>query len=1150
MALLGSNGGDLTKTDPTSNKSTDTSYGYQGSTRANGPEPEVILDYTPKKPIHMDEVNVTIRSKFGDEITRASLLVTFIKFGESRSGGYQFTMINSTLGYAVIDGTQNQGETDVYFYAIADFDTVEVTTEEYQYRVEYLGTWQSLVFSENINMKFSPTTPEPGETVKVSINSLSQLIPIKYAFLQIQVRFPGVDFEQSGGVNFTRANDTSMYAEITGYPGSTNVTFWVEAYDEALTKTTSPKYYYTVVVPPSEHAPQSLYIYVHDEAKNDLIPNANVSIFNDTWVFYNDENAGIVWSPFALSPGVYTVRVKNGDSEITKTVYIPTADQDFTEVWFRFNIAESKGIILEFEEFPQWYTIAGVVVFILASLLFYYIYVLLKRRGIEEERSMKRRMADERRGLSDRDRPGPVVGGVGGGSEQNKEPNSFWYPGMVIKRMLADESYKVTVFRILGFFLLGLFGATWAPFYPWWMVLVIGIVVAAISYRFSYLSLLVLIVFVIGSTAYQFPAFGWLFMMFALVIAICSLFDWRFSFLVFMTLFVSRLGVAFVVPVLSGLMLSLFIGLAVAITAGIFFTFLVTTSEFTLLSFFVGPSHDYGFITFSKPVVDNFRPTDFTNAFSSLYKVDIDGVTTILQTNFTSMIPFIQIIIWTVLVFLTVYLFQKYSKGNILNATLISLVPSFIIVSTSGISIWFYDQPMTLGIGLMMLGVFGVMFSAMTFAFMNMELFKEFYLGKTKEMPIGTRIGEMLTLRKTGFTQIGGLKEIKREIKDAMIGPLLRPEKAAEYGVEPPRGIMLFGPPGCGKTLLMRAIATELNVEMVGVRCSDVMSKWYGESEGMIEKLFKSVKERRPCILFLDEIDAIAKRRDFYSADDVTPRLLSIMLSELDGMDEAAGVIVVGATNKPELVDPALMRPGRFDKVIFIPAPNYRSRIEIFKIHLKGKPVSSNLDIEHLAHSTDGYSGADIENLVKEAATLTMKRSISSRRRTVITTNDFLKIIPRLKPSLTREMKEEYEKLQADFERKKYGREIQLPGVEEAEFEVEDEEAEEYDDSSKKAKAPDRRRIKQAPRAPPGRRTRPSPSQPPRPRRPAPAAGAIDRGRPRPRPGTRERERDGRSRGRGGGKGLQTTWNNIAGLDHTKDFFKSAIENNLKRGKR
>ena len=138
--------------------------------------------------------------------------------------------------------------------------------------------------------------------------------------------------------------------------------------------------------------------------------------------------------------------------------------------------------------------------------------------------------------------------------------------------------------------------------------------------------------------------------------------------------------------------------------------------------------------------------------------------------------------------------------------------------------------------------------------------------------------------------------------------------------------------------MLMKALASELGVEMISIKCSDLMSKWYGESENRVAELLRTARERAPCILFMDEIDSVAKRRDMYTADDVTPRLLSILLSEMDGIDKSAGVIVVGSTNKPDLIDPALMRPGRLDKIIYVPPPDFNERMEITHVHLVGRP--------------------------------------------------------------------------------------------------------------------------------------------------------------------------------------------------------------------
>jgi SpoVK/Ycf46/Vps4 family AAA+-type ATPase len=215
------------------------------------------------------------------------------------------------------------------------------------------------------------------------------------------------------------------------------------------------------------------------------------------------------------------------------------------------------------------------------------------------------------------------------------------------------------------------------------------------------------------------------------------------------------------------------------------------------------------------------------------------------------------------------------------------------------------------------------------------EIYSE-YFGIEKKVIVGRRVAEMAELQKTTFDVVGGLDDVKAEIREALVLPLLHPDLAKGYGVSLPKGVLLFGPPGCGKTLLMKALATELGIEMISINCSDIMSKWYGESESRVAELFRTARMRKPCILFLDEIDAIGKRRDMYAVDEVTPRVLSMILSELDGLESASGIVVVGSTNKPELVDPALLRPGRIDKVIYVPPPDKRERAEIFQVHLKG----------------------------------------------------------------------------------------------------------------------------------------------------------------------------------------------------------------------
>ncbi|RLE66231.1 MAG: hypothetical protein DRJ38_02155 [Thermoprotei archaeon] len=270
--------------------------------------------------------------------------------------------------------------------------------------------------------------------------------------------------------------------------------------------------------------------------------------------------------------------------------------------------------------------------------------------------------------------------------------------------------------------------------------------------------------------------------------------------------------------------------------------------------------------------------------------------------------------------------------------------------------------------------------------------------------------------QKISFDDIGGLEEVKAQLYESIILPLKKNNLAKKFKLSIPKGILLFGPPGCGKTLIMKALASQLRMKFIHVKCSDIMSKWYGESEQKLARLFTLARRESPCVLFFDEIDAIAKKRDAYSTDDVAPRLLSIILSEMDGMEPFDGVLVVGATNMPEVLDPAILRPGRFDKVIYVPPPDKKAREKIFKIHCKGLPLASDVDFSVLAEMTERFSGADIAAVVKEASRRALKDSIKGRSR-LIGLGDFIAVIKKFKPSITYEMLEKYEKFRMDYER-------------------------------------------------------------------------------------------------------------------------------------
>jgi len=272
--------------------------------------------------------------------------------------------------------------------------------------------------------------------------------------------------------------------------------------------------------------------------------------------------------------------------------------------------------------------------------------------------------------------------------------------------------------------------------------------------------------------------------------------------------------------------------------------------------------------------------------------------------------------------------------------------------------------------------------------------------------------------KKITWNDIGGYEDAKKEIKEYIELPLKNRDIAMKYGLKPPKGMLLFGPPGCGKTMMMRALANESKLNFLYVNISDIMSKWYGESEARLRELFNNARKNSPCILFFDEIDTIGVKRESHTGDSVTPRLLSLMLSEIDGLHSEDGVIVVGSTNVPQMLDKALLRAGRFDKLIYIGPPNKEARKQILQIHCKGKPLAEDVDFDKLAEITERYSGADLANLCQEAARKVASEAIEKGADRKITMADFIELIKKYKPSITLQMVEDYEKFRLDFERR------------------------------------------------------------------------------------------------------------------------------------
>jgi transitional endoplasmic reticulum ATPase len=226
-------------------------------------------------------------------------------------------------------------------------------------------------------------------------------------------------------------------------------------------------------------------------------------------------------------------------------------------------------------------------------------------------------------------------------------------------------------------------------------------------------------------------------------------------------------------------------------------------------------------------------------------------------------------------------------------------------------------------------------------------------------------------------------------------------------GIEAPRGILLYGPPGTGKTLLARAVATESEANFISIKGPELLSKWVGESERGVRETFRKAKMAAPAIIFFDEIDALVPRRGSGFGDShVTERVISQLLTEVDGLEKLENVVVIGATNRPDLVDPALLRPGRFDRLVFVPPPDERARLEIFKIHTRNMPLARDVDLRVLAKETEGYSGSDIAALCREAAMLVLRSDIKGQE---VGMQHFREAMKEIKPSLTPEMIKFYE---------------------------------------------------------------------------------------------------------------------------------------------
>ncbi|MCD6431635.1 CDC48 family AAA ATPase [Candidatus Bathyarchaeota archaeon] len=288
----------------------------------------------------------------------------------------------------------------------------------------------------------------------------------------------------------------------------------------------------------------------------------------------------------------------------------------------------------------------------------------------------------------------------------------------------------------------------------------------------------------------------------------------------------------------------------------------------------------------------------------------------------------------------------------------------------------------------------------------KMEVKMEDFLNAYKEITPTAMREVYIEVPTVHWEDIGGLEEVKKELREAVEWPLKNPEIFKRLGIKPPKGILLYGPPGCGKTLLARAVATESEANFITIKGPEVFSKWVGESEKAIREVFRKARMAAPAVIFFDEIDSLVPRRGLGFADSgVTERVISQLLTEMDGIVTLEDIVVIAATNRPDIVDPAVLRPGRFDRLIYVPEPDEKSRLEIFKIYTKNMPLAGDVDLKKLAEMTKNYSGADIEALCREAAMNALRKDVNAKE---VTFTDFQEAMKRVGPTISPEMENWY----------------------------------------------------------------------------------------------------------------------------------------------
>jgi transitional endoplasmic reticulum ATPase len=301
----------------------------------------------------------------------------------------------------------------------------------------------------------------------------------------------------------------------------------------------------------------------------------------------------------------------------------------------------------------------------------------------------------------------------------------------------------------------------------------------------------------------------------------------------------------------------------------------------------------------------------------------------------------------------------------------------------------------------------------------NLQVYREDFVAALKRVQPSAMREVMVQVPNIGWADIGGLDQAQLKLKEGVELPLKNPEAFHKLGIRSAKGFLLYGPPGTGKTLLAKAVAKEAEANFISIKSSDLLSKWYGESEQQIARLFARARQVAPCVIFIDEIDSLVPARGMGGGGgepQVTGRVVNTILAEMDGMEELQSVVLIGATNRPALVDPALLRPGRFDELVYVGTPDEAGREHILGIHTAKMPLADDVSLHDVAVRTERFTGADLEDVVRRAGlTAIRKRGAEVEQ---VRREDFDDALEDSRATVTEEMEAEYERMKGELKKR------------------------------------------------------------------------------------------------------------------------------------